>query len=248
MEEDNWRRKPEKIRETGVKKEKGYLYYIDAEGDVSRVPAKWNKDPKFIEKVDEVPEDIEVRKIQKGNSLEDEFLGLRPLDLGKTLEDDFAPKDENLLYSDKACEVRCKSKALTTGHLRVTSLGSGSIFEVPDETLNQIMTISSISASLVFEGLKAQGTNIIVNTGLDISVIPRFENDNLDLFWEMKQGDQKAIAINAEKIKDKLVIGEKKDFSKVEIGKKVNIVDPSEKVEVVKSEKNYMIDQLRRLP
>ncbi|MBR9690845.1 HIT domain-containing protein [Candidatus Woesearchaeota archaeon] len=33
-----------KIHKTGIKKEKGYLYYVDKEGDVARTPMKWKKD------------------------------------------------------------------------------------------------------------------------------------------------------------------------------------------------------------
>ena len=50
----------QKVVKLRIKREKGWLYFIDSDGDISRVPAKWNKTKKGKE---EVPmSDIEIKK------------------------------------------------------------------------------------------------------------------------------------------------------------------------------------------
>ena len=232
MAKSNPDRIPEKIKETDIKKEKGYLYYIDEDGDVSRVPTKWNKDPKFIEKVKEVPEDVEIQP-----SPHISF-------------DETKDRDPNIIYEDKVTEVRINEMAVHAGHTRVISKSAHSIRDVTEGMLAHLMTVASVNASMTFEALKAQGTNIILNQEgqINISVIPRSQDDGLNLFWDMKPGDQNQIKATAEKIKDKLVIGEIPDYSKVNLDdEKVNIIEPLPEVEP-KENKNYLLDQIRRIP
>lgn len=220
MAKKNPERIPEKVKKANVKREEGYLYYLDKEGDVARTPAKWNKDPRFLEKID-----LEEAKVnEKMTSL-----------------------PGNIVFSDNICTVEF-SKPVSEHHARVLSNKSTSIEEIPEEELIHIMTIASISASALFEHTSAQGSNIILNEDgrINVSTVPRFQNDNLPLMWEIKQGGQEQVKALGAKIKDALVIGEVKDFSKVNLDepaqpkKKVNIVDP------LPNKKNYMIDHLRR--
>ncbi|MGM5484015.1 MAG: hypothetical protein ACQER9_03815 [Nanobdellota archaeon] len=243
MAEKNPARKSEKVINTNVEKEKGYLYYIDEDGDVSRVPAKWNKDPQFLEKVKNDKPKVDAKLMAKKSEIEAK----------KDLDQEKLPQfleDKNVVYNDQAVAVTCGDRNLNVGHLRVYSLIEGNIEKIEEDYLIHNATISSVISSIIFEGLKAEGTNIIINEENEVlctSVIPRFQNDGLNLMWEINQGNQEKIKDDAKKIKDNLVFEEEKDFSKVDIdkNKKVNIID-KEKINGKKPKKNYMIDHLRR--
>jgi diadenosine tetraphosphate (Ap4A) HIT family hydrolase len=356
---ENRDRVAEKVNDVKVKKEKGYLYYVDDDGDVARVPAKWNKYPEFLENMEKVqrkniPADAEVRQLPEGmriSALEKQFMDMKKehvelKDEIKGKDDDVddeyenndapdinistnitnntlnnnvknntnikntfnnnnpnasnainannaipskstpkieapvsapeshEPVDPNVVYSDKVCVAKIADRALNAGHLRIIAKKKDSLKSVNEDELIHMFTISSFSASVLFETLKAQGTNIILNqkNGLELSVVPRFENDGIELMWEMKQGDPQKIQAAAAKIKDKLIIGEVKDFSKVDldketdevmktmppedavpegqidVNKKVNIVNPISKSTPEKPKKNYLFDALRRIP
>ncbi|MFT4326616.1 MAG: hypothetical protein ACMXYK_03895 [Candidatus Woesearchaeota archaeon] len=250
MGEPNPERIPEKIHETKVEKEKGYLYYVDEDGDVARVPAKWNKDPRFIEKVaeEDVPEGVEIQ------------------DAPHIMFDSSKKGEGKHVYEDAITIGDFSKHSLVTGHFDVVAKGNRLLKAYPEEALAHLFTVASMSASMLFEGLSATGTNIILNQDetLIVSVVPRFNDDGLGLFWEMKQGDQNKVKAMCEKIKDALVIGDVKDFSKVSLDetqpevldekpsgdvpkKKVNIVDPTPEAEV-QEPKNYMYDHIRRIP
>jgi len=121
----------------------------------------------------------------------------------------------------------------------------------PEYFVHQL-TVSSFVASILYEALGAQGTNIIVNEfegNIRSSIIPRFENDGLNFIWDMKQGDPSLIKKNASRIKDFLVIGEKKNFNKVNLDRKTNIIDNKQlqkDMDEAKPKVNYMIEHLRR--
>jgi diadenosine tetraphosphate (Ap4A) HIT family hydrolase len=144
-------------------------------------------------------------------------------DKSLNLDDDFktsgSAKSSNVAYSDKVCVLKLGDRSLNAGHTRIISKKKETLRQVNVDELTHLFTISSYTASVLFETLKAQGTNIILNQAenLEISIVPRFENDGLGLMWEMKQGDSEKVQAAANKIKDKLVIGEIKDFSKVNL-------------------------------
>lgn len=252
MREENPDRLPEKVVKFNIEKERGYLYYIDEDGDVARVPAKWNKDPKFLEKVehDKNLVDKKLKSMKENYVAEEEHEEPIPVS-PETIPAYFASKD--IFYVDKAVIGAVGDDALHPGHVKIFCKEQSKNHLLEEGVFTHNLTVSSICASLLYEGMKAQGTNIIVNEKdgyVETSVIPRFENDGLDLFWEIKPGDKEKIKVNAKKIKDALIIGEKKDFTKVNLdGKKTNIID-KEQLEKdtaeAKPKVNYMIEHLRR--
>ncbi len=52
----------QKVVKLRIKREKGWLYFIDSDGDISRVPAKWNKAKKSKEEVPLKDIDIDVEE------------------------------------------------------------------------------------------------------------------------------------------------------------------------------------------
>jgi diadenosine tetraphosphate (Ap4A) HIT family hydrolase len=240
--EPNPDRLPEKVGKSKVSKEKGYLYFVDKEGEISRVPAKWNEDPYFLPK--EIPENIPAPQVPHEKPI--------PATPAR-VPVGFA--DKEIVYFDEGVVVTANDKALVKGHVRAYSKLPATIRTVPEDVLIHNLTAASLSASVVFQGLGAQGTNILVNQTdyIETSIIPRYENDGLNLMWEMKQGDPNKIKSVAGKIKDALIIGEiaEKGPEKINLDeprKKVNIIDRDALVPDKPTEKDYMIDHLRRIP
>lgn len=56
----------------------------------------------------------------------------------------------------------------------------------------------------MFETLGAQGTNIIIQDGVEVvaDVYARTQDDNLGLMWEIQQGDPSAIQATAKKVSE----------------------------------------------
>ncbi|MGC9310767.1 MAG: HIT domain-containing protein [Candidatus Aenigmatarchaeota archaeon] len=94
------------------------------------------------------------------------------------------------------------------GHTRVYAKGGAkSISDLPDEDIIHLFFVASFAATAAFEGLKVQGTNIIVNNSEDafcIDVIPRREGDGLSFMWEPKPGNPEELEEIAEKIRNAL--------------------------------------------
>ena len=126
------------------------------------------------------------------------------------------------------------------------------ISQVSEEMITHYFFVASFSATAVFEGLGAQGTNIIVNNGSNserrfshfcINVLPRKQEDGIEFKWEAKKD------INLEeiqsRIKDKaFTIGKEKK----EEEKKPEITKEKEEEKISSEEENYMIKQLKRIP
>jgi diadenosine tetraphosphate (Ap4A) HIT family hydrolase len=246
--EPNPERVAEKIKTAQVEKEPGYLYFVDKDGDVARVPAKWNEDPKFTPKT--VVEKAPVN-IPKPAVVHETPVPATPAQVPA----EFANKE--VVYFDDGVVVTVNDQALVKGHARAYSKLPATIRTVPEDVLIHNLTAASLAASVIFQGLGAQGTNIIVNQTdyIETSIIPRYENDGLTLMWEMKQGDPAKVSAMAKRIQDALIIGEiaEKGPEKVNFDegkqKKVNIIDREElNGEPPRVEKDYMIDHLRRIP
>jgi histidine triad (HIT) family protein len=103
----------------------------------------------------------------------------------------------DILYEDEEVIVAIKDLAATPGQITIFPKEHFTILEiVPDEILKKCVGIANKAGIAVFESLGSQGTNIIIQNGLGagqkvphfaIEVIPRVENDGLNLQWEPKQ-------------------------------------------------------------
>lgn len=106
----------------------------------------------------------------------------------------------NLLYEDETCFSILHEAGANSGHAMIIPKKHYPILEeVPNEEFEHMMSVANTISSSVFESLQAHGTNIMVNNGPNagqehahfmIHVIPRYENDGVNLDWEMKQADQ----------------------------------------------------------
>src|SRR3989344_8380612 len=77
------------------------------------------------------------------------------------------------------------------------------IEQVPDEEIGLIFNTANKVSSAIFETLGAQGTNLFVANGIPagqtvahflVNVIPRRENDGINLQWQPKQLDEEEMS------------------------------------------------------
>ena len=101
------------------------------------------------------------------------------------------------------------------------------ISRLSNEDAAKLFTLASISSMAVFEIAKAEGTNILLKSGISddnsggnlcIYVLPRFQKDHLEsMLWEPKQPDYDLEPV-ASKIKDKTwKVSYKKEVKKAQI-------------------------------
>ncbi len=153
------------------------------------------------------------------------------------------------VYEDALCYVELAKKPVTEGHLQVYPKKEvKSLEEMDDELVQHLFFVASYCATGLFEGLKAQGTNIIINNGKNagqkednicVDVIARFEKDELPILWEPKQGDQAKLEETFKQVKGEAFYVNKSPDKKQNKEEK-----PPEKIDG----DNYMIEHLNKLP
>ncbi len=153
------------------------------------------------------------------------------------------------VYEDERVSVFLLSKGFTIGHLKVVPKNHFNILEqVPDELLSYVMLIANRFASILFDALGLNGTNILIQNGIgagqtiphfSIDVVPRRPNDGLNFKWDMEKASHeslegmKNIFIEALAIKES-VAEERAAASEPEIEDN--------------SKENYLIRHLKRVP
>ena len=165
-----------------------------------------------------------------------------------------------VLYKDEDVVVAVKDNVFTPGQITIFPIQHATILEmVPSKILAKCAVISNKVSVAAFESLGSQGTNIIIQNGLGagqkvphfaIEIIPRQENDGLQLQWDPKPLAEDEL----DRISTQLADAAKN----IEVGK-----DPAPKEEKVEepaqentkeeqkpqSEKdNYLLKSLRRRP
>ena len=101
------------------------------------------------------------------------------------------------VYEDDTALAVLDVNGSNPGHCFVMPKNHYPIIEqVPDAELSHLFSVANRISSSLFENLKAHGTNIFVTNGIPagqtvahftINVIPRKENDGINLQWKPKQ-------------------------------------------------------------
>jgi len=101
------------------------------------------------------------------------------------------------IYEDDLILAVLDVNGANPGHCFVIPKNHYPIIEqVPDEEITQLFSVANKISGSIFENLKVQGTNIFVANGIPagqtvahflINVIPRKENDGVNLQWKPKQ-------------------------------------------------------------
>lgn len=160
---------------------------------------------------------------------------------------------KNLLYEDEKVVALLSALPSTMGHIIVAPKQHAPIFEqIPDFVVSELFMKANKLSIACFEALGAEGTNLIIENGIAagqksahacLNVIPRKENDGLNLLWKPKQLSEEQMSTLELKIKDeskKIAPFEKEKPKPIEI-KKPEEIKPTK-------EENYLIKQLRRIP
>ena len=158
-------------------------------------------------------------------------------------------KKANLLFEDEKLAVMASPEPAIPGHVLVMPKDHSPIIEsVPDFIVGDMFKAANKLGVAIFEGLGAQGTNILVQNGPSagqknnhtmIHVVPRFENDNLPIGWTPKQASDEELSSLESKIKDETAnvgLFEREKPKPIEAAKPAEVKD------------DYRSKGLRRIP
>jgi histidine triad (HIT) family protein len=116
------------------------------------------------------------------------------------------------VYEDDKVVAILPKNAATIGHVLLIPKDHHPIIEqVPDFIITHLFQVANKLSIVLFEGMNALGTNIIVNNGVAagqtsshfmVHIIPRRENDGLDFTWQPKQLSQEELATIEMKVKE----------------------------------------------
>jgi len=158
------------------------------------------------------------------------------------------------IYEDDLTLAVLDVNGANPGHCFVIPKNHYPIMEqVPDEELGHHFSIANKISSAIFDILKVQGTNLFVRNGIPagqkvahfmINVIPRGENDGVNLQWKPKQLSEEEISTVELKLKEQI---KGKGVEKQQ--KTPMVVEEMQKPEPIADEEDdYIMRQLRRIP
>ncbi len=118
-----------------------------------------------------------------------------------------------IIYEDEKVVCVFPKESSAKGHIIIYSKNEEKYVEkLSQEDSAHLFFTASLASTLVFEGLKAQGTNIILKSGesddnpsgkLEVHIFPRWQGDSLQgLMWQPKQAGYDLDGV-MKKIKDK---------------------------------------------
>src|SRR3989344_3158314 len=143
-------------------------------------------------------------------------------------------KKEDIIYEDDYSVVAIANT--TIGHMKVYSKKGKRLNELDDDSVERLFVTASYAATMAFEGLGAQGTNIVINDMnanevLCIDVLPRKFEDNIDLLWEPKKMTEQDFMDASKRIKDNCDLIEHKKANKEKTKSKIEEKKGETKVE-----------------
>ncbi len=111
-----------------------------------------------------------------------------------------------LLYEDKVVRALLAVNGAANGHVLVQpQRPTRRLSELTPEESDHLFLVASYAAAILFQGLKAEGTNIIINEEeerLTAHVVARSSSDGLSFTWEPRKLDEAVMVDAQERIKD----------------------------------------------
>ena len=157
------------------------------------------------------------------------------------------------IYEDELTLAVLDVNGSNPGHCFVMPKNHYPIIEqVPDSEIGKLFQVSNKISSAIFESLGAQGTNIFVANGIPagqtvahflINVIPRKENDGINLQWQPKQLNEEEASTVELKLKEQT-----KNMGHFEKEEKKPKPFAPKQVILSDEEEEYFTRQMRRLP
>ena len=157
------------------------------------------------------------------------------------------------VYEDELVMAVLDVNGANAGHCFVMPKNHYPIIEqVPDIEIGRLFQASNKISSAIFESLGAQGTNIFVANGVPagqtvahftINVIPRKDNDGINLQWQPKQLSEEEISTVELKLKEQT-----KNIGHFEKEERKPRVQAPKHAALSEDEEEYFSRQMRRLP
>ena len=169
--------------------------------------------------------------------------------------DKIGNKGTRTLYKDEKVIAFLEDTPFAIGHVVIMPLEHYTIIEqVPDFIITHIFAVANKISTSAFESLGAHGTNVLVNNGVSagqdvphfsVHVIPRRENDGINLQWPPRQLSEEEMSTVELSLKEETKnIGdfeteseEPLDIDEMKKGSKEKI-----------TEDDYLTRQINRLP
>lgn len=159
------------------------------------------------------------------------------------------------VYEDELTLAVLDVNGANPGHCFVMPKNHYPILEqVPDEELGNHFIVANKISSAIFETLKVQGTNIFVRNGIPagqqvahflINVIPRKENDNVNLQWKPRQLSEEEMSTVELKFKEQV---KGKGVQKTQRAEAAKSQETQKPEPITDDEDDYFTRQLRRIP
>lgn len=157
------------------------------------------------------------------------------------------------VYEDEIVTAVLDVNGANPGHCFVIPKTHYPIIEqVPDAEIAKLFQVSNKISSAIFESLGVQGTNIFVANGtpagqtvahFTINVIPRKENDGINLQWQPKQLSEEEISTIELKLKEQT-----KNIGYTEKEIKKTKIEPPKTQFLREDSEEYITKQMRRIP
>lgn len=171
-------------------------------------------------------------------------------------------KEAAKLHEDDTAVVCMAEQPATIGHVIIIPKQHSPIFEGLSETAVERLAITTNRTSIsLFEAIKSDGTNIIINNGIAagqeephvaVNIIARRDNDGLAFEWPPKEIGEEQMSTIELQLKQEL---EKQDMPVEQPEQKEEATETATKGEekqepdsLKDKEENYLIKQLRRMP
>ena len=116
------------------------------------------------------------------------------------------------IYEDNDVIAFLDVNGANPGHCFVVPKEHYPIFEqVPDPMVKKLFSASNKISMAIFDALQVQGTNLFVTNGIEagqkvahfmINIVPRKENDGINLQWQPKQMTEEEISTIELKLKE----------------------------------------------
>src|SRR3989338_7092517 len=159
------------------------------------------------------------------------------------------------IYEDDFVLAVLDVNGANPGHCFVVPKNHYPILEqVPDEELAKAFAVSNKISSAIFETLKVHGTNIFIANGIPagqtvahfmINVIPRKENDGINLQWKPKQLTEEEMSTVELKLREQLKnVGVKK----VQNERPAAAIKKAEQMHISDDKDDYFAKQIRKIP
>ena len=161
------------------------------------------------------------------------------------------------IYEDDIAIAVLDVNGANPGHCFIMPKNHYPILEkVPNIEIGRMFQISNKLSKAIFESIGAQGTNIFVANGIPagqtvahftINVIPRRENDGINLQWQPKQLNEEEMSTVELKLRE-----ENKNLAIADVSDKKDTrgakIQPPKAEFLSDEEGDYLSRQMRRLP